>query len=771
MNLRRYLVVLCVVGTLPTTSPLLAQAPKIDAISPLGAPRGETTEIQINGTRLGAEPQWIAPFAAKVELVKAEAAKFTFKLTVAPETPVGIYPIRVRSLDGLSNPFLFAVGQVPQVQEKEDNSSFETAQVVPTPAVVEGQAAGNDVDYFKFTGKKGQRIVVDAQCARIGSGVDPSIRLTTVGRAFVASADDTPGLLTDARLIATLPEDTDYIIELSDSRYQGANRAVYRLLIGSIPVAEEVYPQGGRRGETIGVELRGGTLEGVTTVATTMLPPTGQNLARIKSPGFGGLDVESIPALVVDDLPELREPADPNARPIKAVAPVIFNGRIDPKGDEDRFTLVVVPGQKLRIDVTAADLGSAIDGTLQILGDKDAVLATADDTTATPAGPKNRRAPTIVSPDPALEFTVPANVTEITLALRDLQNRGGIGYPYRIRVELASSGFELYTSDAQISIPKGGNAAIPVTVLRSGYTGPITLNLANPPVGITVRPGIINEGQLVGVFTVSATDAADFGPVLLDVVGEGGAFKQFSSITIVFAQQATLATNSAEQRGLFAATSVAQPATLDGPATPIEIAHGTGSTFVVTAKRAQDADGPLAIAPLPLVAGQVLIAGLTAPSVTMAEKVSEATITVNAGPEVPLGVMTVALTAKGKLKDEDRTLIVPAITLNIVRPLTLEVAVPSIDIKQGETVEVKGKIARKGTYKEPVTIKIDGLPAGTKAEPVTLKPEESEFTLKIVAEEAAAPGMAAAKVLPAIQINKKDYAVPPVALTVKVVPK
>ena len=85
-------------------------------------------------------------------------------------------------MKGLSNPFLFAVGQLPQVTEKEDNSLFELAQPFVAPAVIEGQAGGNDVDYYRFAGKKGQRIIVDAQCARIGSGVDPSIRLTTASR-------------------------------------------------------------------------------------------------------------------------------------------------------------------------------------------------------------------------------------------------------------------------------------------------------------------------------------------------------------------------------------------------------------------------------------------------------------------------------------------------------------------------------------------------------------------------------------------------------------
>src|SRR5262249_31154484 len=157
-----------------------------------------------------------------------------------------VYPVRILTEDGLSNPLLFSVGQLPQVTEAEDNGTVDAAQAIPAPAVVEGQAASNDVDFFRFPGKKGQRIVVDAQCARIGSGVDPTIRLTTIAGAYVASADDTPGLLTDARLVATLPEDSDYLIELSDSRYQGGGRPIYRLLVGAVPVAEEVYPMGGR---------------------------------------------------------------------------------------------------------------------------------------------------------------------------------------------------------------------------------------------------------------------------------------------------------------------------------------------------------------------------------------------------------------------------------------------------------------------------------------------------------------------------------------------
>ena len=306
---------------------------------------------------------------------------------------MGVYVCRIRTDDGLTAPFLFSVGQVPQIQEKEDNGTFDTAQVIPSPAVVEGKSEGNDVDYFRFAGKKGQRIVVDAQCSRIGSGVDPTIRLTTAAHAYVASADDTPGLMTDARLAVVLPEDTDYVIELSDSRYQGTGRAIYRLLVGPVPVVDEVFPLGGRNGETIGLELRGGTLPGPSIASATLhpnpqadphayRPRVTNHTLGIAGPGDPVLDVESIPPLVVDTLPELRESTQAGSPTLKAFAPIVFNGRIGKRGEEDKYVVGVTPGPKYHIEVNAAELGSALDGVLQVRGPDGGILATADDTAA-----------------------------------------------------------------------------------------------------------------------------------------------------------------------------------------------------------------------------------------------------------------------------------------------------------------------------------------------------------------------------------------------------
>ena len=132
--------------------------------------------------------------------------------------------------------------------------------------------------------------------------------------------------------------------------------------------------------------------------------------------------------------------------------------------------------------------------------------------------------------------------------------------------------------------------------------------------------------------------------------------------------------------------------------------------------------------------------------------------------------MTIALQAKGKVAGADRTIAVPAVTLTVVRPAAVELAAPGVEVKPGATVELKGKIVRKGTFNEPVTVTINGLPAGLKADPVTVAAGSSDFAVKIVADAKAAAATAGAQVALAFQVNKKDYPVPPTPLAVKVLP-
>ena len=222
-----------------------AAPPTLTASSPLGVQRGHATEVTLRGAGLGDSPRLVAPFAFQLEESAgsdSDASRWKFRLTIDDRTAVGVYPIRVATEAGASGPILFAVGQVAQAAEIEPNNTIDGAQPIANPSVVEGECSGNDEDFFRFKGRKDMRVVVDAVCSRIGSGVDPMIRLTKSDGRFIASADDTPGLLTDGYLTAVLPEDGDYVLEFCDSRFAGTGRAVYRLLVGAVPFAGELYP-------------------------------------------------------------------------------------------------------------------------------------------------------------------------------------------------------------------------------------------------------------------------------------------------------------------------------------------------------------------------------------------------------------------------------------------------------------------------------------------------------------------------------------------------
>jgi hypothetical protein len=166
-----------------------------------------------------------------------------------------------------------------------------------------------------------------------------------------------------------------------------------------------------------------------------------------------------------------------------------------------------------------------------------------------------------------------------------------------------------------------------------------------------------------------------------------------------------------------------------------------------------------------------LPAGVAVPNVTLKEKEAEASVAVNAAPEAPLGTSTIGLTAKGKFANKDQTFSVPAVAITVVRPAELQLAAANLEVKAGQTAELKGKVVRKSPFAEPVTVKVNGLPAGLKAEPVTVAPDASDFTIAVIAEEAAAAAMANGNVAMAFQVNKKDYTVPPTPLAVKVLPK
>src|SRR5690606_38304928 len=107
---------------------------------------------------------------------------------------------------------------------------------------------------------------------RIGSALDPIIRLMDAqGRELVYS-DDTPGLMGDCQLSHTFAAPGEYVLEVRDIRYQGGGNFIFRLRIGDFPLLNVPYPLAIKRGAEAKLEVAGPDLEGVQPV--TVKAPT-----------------------------------------------------------------------------------------------------------------------------------------------------------------------------------------------------------------------------------------------------------------------------------------------------------------------------------------------------------------------------------------------------------------------------------------------------------------------------------------------------------------
>src|SRR5207245_2199337 len=95
-----------------------------------------------------------------------------FKITIAPDVPLGNHDAWMVNRYGISNPRTFVVGDLVEVLEKEPNNDVTAPQKVDLNCTINGSiSAPTDVDYYQFTGKKGQRVV----CSCLGSSIDSRI--------------------------------------------------------------------------------------------------------------------------------------------------------------------------------------------------------------------------------------------------------------------------------------------------------------------------------------------------------------------------------------------------------------------------------------------------------------------------------------------------------------------------------------------------------------------------------------------------------------------
>jgi len=323
--------------------------------------------------------------AAKKQFNPQIAERITLQLKLPQKIKPGVLELRVVTTNGLSNPLVFQIGQLPEATEVEPNDLVMKAASLPAlPVLVNGQIMPGDVDCFRFPARKGQVLVFRAEARSL----IPYLADTVPGwfQAVLALYDaqgnevayeDDYRFDPDPVLIYTVPQDGDYTLAIRDSIFRGREDFVYRIAIGELPFIERIFPLGGTVGREVEVSLTG-----VNLPVSKMKIKTGRN-----APDTQKIYVEkdgvfsNIRDFSVSPLPDTIE-SEPNNQFAQAQAITnasIINGTIGIPGEVDWFCFNGRQGDEKTIEVFARRLGSPLDARLVLLDAHQKALAIRDD--------------------------------------------------------------------------------------------------------------------------------------------------------------------------------------------------------------------------------------------------------------------------------------------------------------------------------------------------------------------------------------------------------
>jgi hypothetical protein len=543
-------------------------APQIEALSLRGLQIGGTTTIAIAGSGLLPAPRLLTALPIESQMLKpgATASHIELDVTVRRGARPGFYQLRLANTGGISGAVVVGVDDLPQLPF--------TAAIPKLPAALHGTVSGDATAITSFSGRKSQHIVVEVEARRLGSAIDPQLELQDARGVPLAWSPSKALLADDARLEAVLPADGRYSVLLRDALYRAGTPNQFRLKIGDLHYADHVFPLGVQRGTRATLQLLG-RVPGdgkVTFDANTDLDEVPVPLPPVHA--FIG----KAPAVLVSDYPELSETPQALAKVQEFTAPAAVSGRIGRPGEEDRYRLRVQPGLRLRVEVYANRIASPLDGVLSVRNEAGASLAAADDQSD--------------SVDPGLDFTVPAGVNAVIVAVADQQGRGGSDFVYRLAVTPRDQAdFRLTVFEDRLGVPQNGAAVIRVRAERAGYRGPIRLSLPELPRGIAVSSAEIPAGQTDTLLTLTAPPGQPLTELLTSLVGENTVGPKRHRQAL--APSAAAARQQPWMRGELAlAVVAADPIRLRLNA-PTTITAGDTSSATVTATQSAGASGPV----------------------------------------------------------------------------------------------------------------------------------------------------------------------------------
>jgi hypothetical protein len=538
-------------------APARAELPSVrfDRLTPLGATAGSSVEVEIAGADIE-EVQSLRFDHPGLRAVYLKERRF--RVTVAPDVPVGTYDVRLVGRFGVSNPRLFAVSHgLTEVLEKEPNHEPASAQLIAVNSAVNGMSDANREDVFRFPVRRGQRVVIDCQAGKLDSAMHATLTLSSFGGKQLASSSDYHGR--DPLIDFIAPEDDDYYVRVHDLSFRGGHP--YRLLVSDRPQVENVFPRAVQAGRPATLTIFGRNLgrsarpspwrvqdlaleeyqETVTAPADLLARgayrffehPTCHSVlptaATCTLTGFqiqprpGGVPVNAVPLLVVDTPVTLEvEPNDDPNKPQVISLPAVVSGRFDRERDADWYEFEAPENGPYTFEVYCERIGGRADPYLVVVDDKGNRLAELDD-----YGHRvNAFDGHLRDPSGMVNL---AGKRKYRVLVQDRYRRGGARFQYVLVIRKPSPDFYVAVihhenpDPAGTTLRRGGATYLDVIIhQKEGFNGPITLTAECLPAGVHALPTTLRDNHGTFVLWADRTAGDWTGSVQLIATGKQG---------------------------------------------------------------------------------------------------------------------------------------------------------------------------------------------------------------------------------------------------------
>ena len=651
--------------------------PQISSVFPQGARCGSQLEVTLSGQNLSRTTRIIfnEP-GVTARLLKTANTKIWVTFEVAPHASIGPHYFRLVTPRGSSNLMIFRVGELLETEEAEPNDTFVKANRIQAPVTINARMAmDEDIDMYRFRAEAGARLIFDLLAARNGAGGDLAMTLLDARGHLVKHSED--HFIWDPFISFTFKETGEYFLAIRPLDGRGSPDFAYQLTIRPGPYLASIFPLGAQQGTSPELLVRGELLAGAKRIEVER--SLGQVLevaalssavdaasVRVKVAQDAPLGVHHLhlwtPAgrsnpikFFVGNLPELNE-AEPNDAPDqlqRVNLPATINGRIERKGDRDRFAFTAGAGEQLVFEVKAEELGSPLDTHMTLSDSKGSELASNDD-----ADPSNR-----LNRDARLEFTF-KEAGAYALAIRDLARLGGPDYGYRLTIRKPAPNFTLSFDTDRPIVERGGTGTLKITAKRwEGFDGEIALQVLDLPKTISASPAVIKKGETQASITLTCASGAVPEVFPIKVVGEAKlndqSLKQWARIQ---ARVSGIGPGYTTTPLAEVSLAITEPVyfNLEVGATQVPLVRGGSAEFTVTAKRREEFKTAIALVV------ENLPAGVTAEEVQIREGHHHAVIKLKASEAAEVGrYLNVTIVGKAQVGAHEEIEQAPRISVKI----------------------------------------------------------------------------------------------------------